>query len=115
MTNVHLEMIVDVIEKIEAESANVLLTHHGLVQDPGEDVTDDGAERKIYSIKKRQKNRLIPGVIHRPLDRHELVHLALVHLRPAGPIRSQYSGHVIRHGQSEASITCSPLRWSSRR
>ena len=48
-------MIVDVIEKIEAESANVLLTHHGLVQDPGEDVTDDGAERKKYSIKKTHK------------------------------------------------------------
>ena len=58
VTNVHLEMIVDVIEKVEAESANILLTHHRLVQDPGEDVTDDGAERKIYSIKKHRKNTL---------------------------------------------------------
>ena len=39
-------MIVDVIKEIEAESAHILLPHHSLVQDPGEDVTNDGAERK---------------------------------------------------------------------
>ena len=45
-----LEMIVDVIEEIEAESANILLAHHCLVQDTGEDVADDGAvkEKNIY-------------------------------------------------------------------
>ena len=39
-------MVVDVIEEVEAESAHILLPHHCLVQDPGEDVTNDGAERK---------------------------------------------------------------------
>ena len=39
-------MIVDVIEEVEAESAHILLTHHCLVQNPGEDVTNDGATRK---------------------------------------------------------------------
>ena len=39
-------MIVDVIEEVEAESAHILFTHHCLVQDPGEDVTNDGAEKK---------------------------------------------------------------------
>ena len=47
-------MIVDVIEEVEAESAHILLAHHRLVQDPGEDVTDDGAERK-NKIKNKQK------------------------------------------------------------
>ena len=50
-------MVVDVIEEVEAESAHILFTHHCLVQDPGEDVTDDGAERKNWNKnKKRQKN-----------------------------------------------------------
>ena len=39
-------MIVDVIEEVEAEPAHILLTHHCLVQDPGEDVTDNGAITK---------------------------------------------------------------------
>ena len=55
LTNsVYLEMIVDVIEKVEAESADILLAHHRLVQDPGEDVTDDGAERKQIFDNKTQ-------------------------------------------------------------
>ena len=59
-----LQVIVDIVEEVEAESAHALLPHHGLVQDPGEDVADDGG-----------------GVVHRPLHRHQLVHLALVDLR----------------------------------
>ena len=59
-----LQVIVDIVEEVEAESAHTLLPHHGLVQDPGEDVADDGG-----------------GVVHRPLHRHQLVHLALVDLR----------------------------------
>ena len=44
-------MIVDIIEEIIAESAHVLLSHDGLVEDPRQHVADDGA-----------------GVVHRPLD-----------------------------------------------
>ena len=39
-------MIINVIEEVEAESAHILLPHHCLIQDPGENVTNDGAERK---------------------------------------------------------------------
>ncbi len=42
-------MVVDVIEKIETDSANCLLSHHRLVQDPAQDVGDDGG-RMFYSL-----------------------------------------------------------------
>ena len=58
-------MIVDIIEEIIAESAHVLLSHDGLVEDPRENVADDGA-----------------GVVHRPLHTHQLVHLLLADLGP---------------------------------
>ena len=61
-------MIVDIIEEIIAESADVLLSHDGLVEDPRQDVADDGA-----------------GVIHRPLNTHQFVHLLLADLRPVPP------------------------------
>ena len=59
-----LQVIVDIVEEVEAESAHALLPHHGLVQDPGQDVANDGGR-----------------VVHCPLHRHQLVHLALVDLR----------------------------------
>ena len=61
-------MIVDIIEEIIAESAHVLLSHDGLVEDPRENVADDGA-----------------GVVHRPLNTNQLVHLLLAHLGPVPP------------------------------
>ena len=61
-------MIVDIIEEIIAESADVLLSHDGLVEDPRQDVADDGA-----------------GVVHRPLDAHQFVHLLLADLGPVPP------------------------------
>ena len=61
-------MVVNVVEKIVAESADILLAHHGLVEDSRENVADDCA-----------------GVVHRPLDTDELVHLLLAHLRPVPP------------------------------
>ena len=64
-------MIVDIIEEIIAESAHVLLSHDGLVEDPWENVADDGA-----------------GVVHRPLDTHQFVHLLLADLGPVPPADS---------------------------
>ena len=61
-------MVVDVIEEVEAESAHTLLAHDRLVEDPGENVADDGA-----------------GVVHRPLDTHQFVHLLLADLGPVPP------------------------------
>ena len=79
-------MVVDVIEEVEAESAHILLAHHCLIQDPGENIADDGAvKEKNYMLKKTATKICLPGVVNRPLDRHELVHLALVDLRPVPP------------------------------
>ena len=61
-------MVVYVIEKVVAEPTNILLSHNGLVEDPRENVAYDGA-----------------GVINRPLDANELVHLLLADLRPVPP------------------------------
>ena len=61
-------MIVDIIKKIVAESAHILLSHHRLIKDPWEYVADDGA-----------------GVVHRPLDAHQFVHLLLADLGPVPP------------------------------
>ena len=61
-------MIINIIEEIEAKSTDTLLSHDCFIEDPGEDVADDGA-----------------GVVHRPLDRHQLVHLLLAHLGPVPP------------------------------
>ena len=71
-------MIINIIEEIEAKSTDALLSHDCFIEDPGEDVADDGA-----------------GVVHRPLDRHQLVHLLLAHLGPVPPADGQLSssGH----------------------
>ena len=39
-------MVVDIVEEVEAYPADVLLVHHGLVEDTGQDVGDDCARRK---------------------------------------------------------------------
>ena len=46
-------MVVDIVEEVEAYPADVLLVHHGLVEDTGQDVGDDCARRKsLCSIPK---------------------------------------------------------------
>ena len=37
-------MVVHVVEEVEADPADTLLPHHGLVQYPGQDVRDYGTE-----------------------------------------------------------------------
>ena len=61
-------MIINIIEEIEAKSTDALLSHDCFIEDPGEDVTDDGG-----------------GVVHGPLDGHQLVHLLLTNLGPVPP------------------------------
>ena len=60
LTPTHLEMVVNIVEQVEADPANDLLPEDGLVEDPGEDVGDDGA-----------------GVLHGVAHRYQLVHLLL--------------------------------------
>ena len=51
-------MVVDVVEQVETDPADGLLSHDRLVQDPAEDVRDDGGR-----------------VLHRLADRYQLLHL----------------------------------------
>ena len=37
-------MVIDIVEEVEAESADAFLPHDGLVEDAGENVADDSAE-----------------------------------------------------------------------
>ena len=60
LTPTHLEMVVNIVEQVEADPADDLLSEDGLVEDPGEDVGDDGA-----------------GVLHGVAHRYQLVHLLL--------------------------------------
>ena len=60
LTPTHLEMVVNIVEQVEADPADDLLSEDGLIEDPGEDVGDDGA-----------------GVLHGVAHRYQLVHLLL--------------------------------------
>ena len=51
-------MVVDVVEQVETDPADGLLSHDRLVQDPAEDVRDDCGR-----------------VLHRLADRYQLLHL----------------------------------------
>jgi hypothetical protein len=53
-------MVVNIIQEVEADATDDLLPEDGLIEDPGEDVRDDGA-------------RVLHGVAHG----HQLVHLLL--------------------------------------